>query len=87
MISTISYDQHEIIRNIVELHCPQGIELDPTYSKGNFYNKAGIDEPLEKFDLFPQTDDTLQANANDLPHLDSSISSIMFDPPFRFSPC
>ena len=61
---------------------PQGIELDPTYSKGNFYNKAGIDEPLEKFDLFPQTDDTLQANANDLPHLDSSISSIMFDPPF-----
>ena len=82
IISSISYDQHEIIRNIVELHCPQGIELDPTYSKGNFYNKAGIDEPLEKFDLFPQTDDTLQANANDLPHLDSSISSIMFDPPF-----
>jgi hypothetical protein len=82
VISSISYDQHEIIRNIVELHCPQGIELDPTYSKGNFYNKAGIDEPLEKFDLFPQTEDTLQANANDLPHLDSSISSIMFDPPF-----
>lgn len=82
VLSSISYDQHEIIRNIIKLHCPQGIELDPTYSKGNFYNKAGIDEPLEKFDLFPQTDDTLQADANDLPHLDNSVSSIMFDPPF-----
>lgn len=82
VISSISYDQHEIIRNIIKLHCQQGIELDPTYSKGNFYNKAGIDEPLEKFDLFPLTNDTLQANANDLPHLDGSISSIMFDPPF-----
>ncbi len=82
VISTISYDQHEIIRNIVKLHCPQGIELDPTYSKGNFYNKSGIDEPVEKFDLYPQTDDTLEANANDLPHLDGTITSIMYDPPF-----
>lgn len=82
IISTIGYDQHEIIKDIISLHCPQGIELDPTYSKGNFYNRPGIDEPLEKFDLFPQTDDTLRANANNLPHLNSSISSIMFDPPF-----
>ena len=82
MISTISYNQHEIIRNAIKLHCPYGIELDPTFSKGVFYKDAGIDEPLEKFDLFPQTDDTLQANANDLPHLDGQVSSIMFDPPF-----
>ena len=82
MISTISYDQHEIIRNAIKLHCPSGIELDPTFSKGVFYKDAGIDEPLEKFDLFPQTDDTLQANANNLPHLDGQVSSIMFDPPF-----
>ena len=80
IISTISYDQIEIIKNIISLHCPQGIELDPTYSKGNFYKT--IDQPLEKFDLYPQTDDTLTANANNLPHLDSVISSIMFDPPF-----
>ena len=38
VISTINYEQHAIIRDIVELHCPQGIELDPTYTKGNFYN-------------------------------------------------
>ncbi len=82
-IQTINYDQHELIRNIIDLHVPDGlIELDPTYSKGNFYNKSGIDEPMEKFDLYPQTDCTLQANANDLPHFDNSIASIMFDPPF-----
>jgi tRNA G10 N-methylase Trm11 len=82
MIKTTSYSQEEIIKSIIKLHCNQGIELDATYSKGNFYKKTSIDEPLEKFDLYPQTDDTLEANANDLPHLDCSISSIMFDPPF-----
>lgn len=81
MIKSTSYDQHEIIRNIIDLHTGQ-IELDPTYSKGNFYKKAGIDEPLEKFDIFPQTDDTLKSNANDLPHFNESLGTIMFDPPF-----
>jgi hypothetical protein len=81
VISTLSFDQHEIIKDIINLYCPQGIELDPTYSKGKFYQN-GIEEPLEKFDLFPQTDDTLEANACDLPHFDNTISSIMFDPPF-----
>lgn len=82
IIKTTSYDQAQIIKNIIKLHCPQGIELDPTYSKGNFYKNTGIDEPLEKFDLYPITDDTLCADAADLPHMDESIGSIMFDPPF-----
>ena len=82
MIKSISYDQQEIIKNIIKLHCPSGIELDPTYSKGVFYKNNPEIEPLEKFDLYPKTDDTLQSNANNLPHLDCQISSIMFDPPF-----
>jgi len=82
IIRTTGSDQQEIIRNIISLHCPQGIELDPTYSKGVFYKGAEDLEPLEKFDLYPQTPDTLQASAEDLPHLDSQVSSIMFDPPF-----
>ena len=73
MIKSISHDQQEIIKNILKLHCPSGIELDPTYSKGVFYKNMPEHEPIEKFDLFPQTDDTLQANANDLPHLDSQV--------------
>lgn len=82
MITSISYDQQEIIKNIIKMHCPSGIELDPTYSKGIFYKNMPENEPLEKFDLYPQTDDTLEANANNLPHLDNQVSSIMFDPPF-----
>jgi len=82
IIRTVNGDQQAIIRDIIALHCPQGIELDPTYSKGAFYKNAADLEPLEKFDLYPKTSDTLQASADNLPHLDEQVSSIMFDPPF-----
>lgn len=82
MIKSISYDQQEIIKNILSLHCPDGIELDPTYSKGVFYKNIPEIEPLKKYDIYPQTDDTLQADACNLPLSDGQISSIMFDPPF-----
>lgn len=83
MIKTTNYSQLEIISNIIDLHIPgRSIELDPTYSKGNFYNKGIVSEPIEKFDLFPQTEDTKQASAESLPHRDNQIKSIMFDPPF-----
>ena len=82
IIRTVNNDQQAIIRDIISLHCPNGIELDPTYSKGVFYKDAHDLEPLEKFDLFPQTDETLPASADNLPHLDGQVSSIMFDPPF-----
>jgi hypothetical protein len=40
LISSISYDQGEIINNILRLHVPSyKIDCDPTYSKGNFYKK------------------------------------------------
>ena len=82
IIRTVNGCQQSIIRDIISLHCPQGIEVDPTYSKGVFYKGASDLEPLEKFDLFPKTDDTIQASAENLPHTDGQVSSIMFDPPF-----
>ena len=84
MIRSTSYDQHEIIKNIIELHCPSGIECDPTYSKGNFYKDADMFTPAPryKFDLFPQTECTVKSSAETLPLEDGSIKSIMFDPPF-----
>lgn len=82
MITSIWYDQHEMIKDILNLHLPgSGIELDPTYSKGNFYKKW-VPEPKEKYDLFPQTEDTIQSDAKNLPRESSSVASIMFDPPF-----
>lgn len=72
----------EAIKSIIALHLGgQNIEADVTYSKGNFYKK-GIIPPKHKFDLFPQTEDTIRANATSLPLENNSLMSIMFDPPF-----
>lgn len=80
IIKTISYDQEEIIKWIINLYCPNGIELDPTYSKGIFYKN--IPGPSLQYDLIPQTKETIKADCKNLPLADNSINSIMFDPPF-----
>ena len=81
MIKSISYDEQEIIQGILKLHCKTPIELDPTYSKGNFY-KGNFDAPKYKFDLYPQIEGVEKANAENLPIDNDSINTIMFDPPF-----
>lgn len=80
IIKSVSYDQEEIIKNIMTLYCPKGFELDPTYSKGNFYKN--IPEPDYKYDLNPEVEGVVQADCRKLPHGYNSINSIMFDPPF-----
>jgi SAM-dependent methyltransferase len=80
IIKTISYEQDEIMQSIIDLYCPNGFELDPTYSKGNFYKK--IPQPKYKFDLLPQSEDVIKADCGELPLEDNSINTIMFDPPF-----
>lgn len=83
LIKSISYDQSEIIKWILMLHTKtQIIDCDPTYSKGNFYKNTGIEPPKHKFDINPQTEDTIQADARNLPLENESISVLMFDPPF-----
>ncbi len=79
MIKSIDYDQENIIRNIIELHSGE-IELDPTYSKGNFYKH--IQKPKYCFDINPVASGVWQADVIDLPIKSNSIKSIMFDPPF-----
>ena len=83
VIKTTSYDQLEIIRNILSLHCIKGIDLDPTYSKGNFYKSGEIEQPRIKSDLISKFDDVITSDACKLDFIeDSSLNSIMFDPPF-----
>lgn len=83
MIKSISYDQSEIIKGILELHVPsKKIDVDPTYSIGNFYKNTGIDEPTYKFDINPQVDGVGYGDSRNLPLNDSSVNCIMFDPPF-----
>ena len=80
MIKSVNDNQPNLIKDILALYCPDGIDLDPTYSKGNFYKN--IEQPRLKSDLFPQSSEVIQSDAANLWLEDSSISSIMFDPPF-----
>lgn len=80
VIKSISFNQDEIIGNIIKLYAPAGIECDPTYSKGNFYKN--ISAPVYKYDLIVQADGVVQCDCRSLPLLDASIKSTMFDPPF-----
>lgn len=80
-VKSISYNQHEIIRNILKLHCSTGIELDPTYGLGGFYKK-GVKQPKYKFDISPRREGVVYSPAEDLPLPRKSINTMCFDPPF-----
>jgi hypothetical protein len=80
-IKSISYNQHQIIKWILQLHCEGDIELDPTYSTGGFY-KQGVKEPKYKFDIQPARPGVIAAAAEALPLKDNSIKTMVFDPPF-----
>ena len=83
MVKSISYSQEEIIKWILDLYVPnKTIDLDATYSIGNFYKNTGIDSPVYKFDINPQIDNVLYGDCRDLPIKDESINCQMFDPPF-----
>lgn len=64
LIKSISYNQDEIIKWILKLYCPDGFELDPTYSKGNFYKN--LPQPKLKYDLSPQVSGVKEADCTNL---------------------
>lgn len=77
-------NEQECIKAILQIHHGGGdIDCDPMYFKGNFY-KNGLNKPKYKFDLNPQTEDCIQADATNLPLSDNSLNSIILDPPFLF---
>lgn len=83
LIKSVSYSQTEIITQILNLHTTtKQIDIDPTYSKGNFYKNTGIESPKYKFDIKPQTDDCEYGDSRCLPISDEAIDVEMFDPPF-----
>lgn len=83
MVKSVSYDQGEIIRNILQLHIPsRQIDCDPTFSKGVCYKDAGIQVPKYRFDINPQCDGVEYGDSRHLPLDDESVDSILFDPPF-----
>lgn len=83
LIKSISYDQREILNNILKLHVPEGkIDCDVTYSTGQFYRYGIVPEPLMKFDINPSCAGVKKADCRNLPLADSSINCMVIDPPF-----
>lgn len=83
LIKSIGYDQGEIIRNILKLHVPgEKIDCDPTFSTGAFYHGTDVPPPELRFDIRPQAEGVVEADAGELPLKDESISCMILDPPF-----
>lgn len=83
LIKSVSYNQGEILQNILKLYVPSGqIDCDCTYSKGNFYKETGVPQPLYKFDINPQVSECQWGDSRQLPFEDSSLNCVVFDPPF-----
>jgi hypothetical protein len=79
IIKSISFDQIEIINNIIKLHTGP-IECDVTYGSGVFYKN--IPRPPFCFDISPRRPKVIPADVNHLPIKDNVFSCVMFDPPF-----
>ena len=79
-IQSISFDQQYIIQSIMELCGISQFDADLTYGNGGFWKN--LSEPLLKFDIDPQTADTVQASSISIPVVDGGLASIIFDPPF-----
>ena len=83
VIRSISYDQTEILLNILRLHVPSGvIDCDPTYSKGQFYKDGLIKQPRLRFDLYPSGPGIEKADCRHLPIEDNTLNCMILDPPF-----
>lgn len=80
MVKSVHGSNLETIQSIMRLYKIDRFDLDCTYSKGNFWK--GLPNPVHKTDLYPHYDNVTQSDSEDLPFEDSSMNSIMYDPPF-----
>lgn len=93
IVKSISFDQKEIMYNIMKLHNGgKAFHADMTYSSGKFYSTKKTDKyvvplPVVKLDIIPQFDDVLKIEPlGKLPFDDASIDSIVIDLPFIIFP-
>jgi len=82
IIKSVSYDQHEIISNIINLFLDGNpIQCDPTFSTGAIWK--GLPEPKLKFDIDPKPQTgAVAADCRCLPLRENSLDSLFVDLPF-----
>ena len=82
MKSSVYTSEQELLKDIIELHCKNSIDLDPMFYKGNFYKSIPI--PVHRYDINPLDNNTIQGDARHLPIKDKAVESMILDPPFLF---
>ena len=80
VVRSVYFDQRDILRGILQLHCPDGFDCDVTYGNGSFYKD--VPQPRLKYDIDPQVEGVEQACSKALPVLAGTVKSLVFDPPF-----
>lgn len=85
LIRSISYDQQEIINNILKLYNnSQPIDFDPCYNLGMFYKDNKVIAPGIKSDIKPLLPGVEKLDVQCLP-FENKFNCIIFDPPFIVS--
>jgi hypothetical protein len=79
-VKSVYTSNYDAIKNIMELYGIERFDLDCTYSKGAFWKD--LPSPVNKSDIYPSNDTVVEASSENLPFEDSSMKSIMYDPPF-----
>lgn len=80
VVRSVSESQAEILDAIERLHLPHGYECDLTYGNGAFWRHRT--PPPLRYDIAPQVDGVTQADSTAIPMADSTLRSVVFDPPF-----
>ena len=80
IVKSFEYDQEEILRSIIKLHCVDGFDCDMTYGNGVFWKN--ITRPNFCYDIEPQKPEAIKASSELLPHESETLQSVIFDPPF-----
>jgi len=82
LIKSYSFDEGEIIRNILSLHVKQEtFDIDPCFSRGAIYKRAGVPNPRFCSDITNSRGSVI-ADSRTLPLPDGCAHSLLFDPPF-----
>jgi DNA modification methylase len=80
MVKSVYTSNYDAIKNIMGLYGIERFDLDCTYSKGSFWKD--LPSPINKSDIYPVNETVIEASSENLPFEDSSMSSVMYDPPF-----
>ena len=85
LITSVSYDQQEIINNILHLYNNDNpIDLDPCFNLGMFYKKNKVKLPKYKSDIKPVVPGVELSDVRKL-NFCNELQCIIFDPPFLVS--